>query len=235
MFTDVIGCRYLSLGLTRVSTLLVIVAITLLLLLPLGSTFLPAPENKTISLSYTLIPTMRIAWAGDSDDDDDKDDDDNIPPLANGLPAKDLCVKCENSKNVIQGQGLIVGTNHEDFIQGSTLDDQIFGKDVMDIIFADLGIDRVYGGSGGDTVEGGPGNDQIFGEGADDHLFGGFDDDLIVGGTGNNHLFGDIGNDVLKGGENSGAKYFDCGEGLDIIIDFNPARGDITAGNCEIF
>jgi hypothetical protein len=25
------------------------------------------------------------------------------------------------------------------------------------------------------------------------------------------------------------------GEGIDIIIDFNPARGDITAGNCEIF
>jgi Ca2+-binding RTX toxin-like protein len=178
---------------------------------------------------WALLPSIKVAWAGDNDDDD------NIPPLANGLPAEDLCVKCENSKNVLQGQGLIVGTNHEDFIQGSTFDDQIFGKDVMDIIFADLGIDRVYGGSGGDTVEGGPGNDQLFGEGADDHLFGGFDDDLIVGGSGNNHLFGDIGNDVLKGGENSGANYFDCGEGLDIIIDFNPARGDITAGNCEIF
>jgi hypothetical protein len=177
-----------------------------------------------------LFPSVKLAWA-----DGNHDDDENVPPLANGLPAKDLCVKCENSKNVLQGQGLIVGTNHEDFIQGSTLDDQIFGKDVMDIIFADLGIDRVYGGAGGDTVEGGPGNDQLFGEGGDDHLFGGFDDDLIVGGSGNNHLFGDIGNDVLKGGENSGANYFDCGEGIDIIIDFNPARGDITAGNCEIF
>ena len=67
-------------------------------------------------------------------------------------------------------------------------------------------------------------------------LFGGFDDDLIVCGEGNNHLFGDIGNDVLKAGENSGANYFDCGDGLDVIIDFNPARGDVTAaGNCEIF
>jgi hypothetical protein len=40
-------------------------------------------------------------------------------------------------------------------------------------------------------------------------------------------MFGDIGNGVLKGGENSGANYFDCGDGLDTIIDFNPAKGDI--------
>lgn len=205
-----------------------IVTVTLLLPLSSGSFLLIPPDNNWSFVN--LFPTIGVAWAGDSDDDDD-----NIPPLANGLPAEDLCVKCENSKNVLQGQGLIVGTDHEDFIQGSTFDDQIFGKDVMDIIFADLGIDRVYGGSGGDTVEGGPGNDQLFGEGADDHLFGGFDDDLIVGGSGNNHLFGDIGNDVLKGGEDSGANYFDCGEGIDIIIDFNPARGDITSGTCEIF
>jgi Ca2+-binding RTX toxin-like protein len=217
--------------------MLLVIAVTMfLLLLPSGSSLAPAPENKSIPFINTLFPTMRVAWAGDnSDDEDDDDDNDNVPPLANGLPAKDLCVKCENRKNVLQGEGLIVGTDHEDFIQGSTLNDQIFGKDVMDIIFADLGIDRVYGGSGGDTIEGGPGNDQLFGEGADDQLFGGFDDDLIVGGSGNNHLFGDIGNDVLKGGENSGANYFDCGEGIDIIIDFNPAKGDVTAGNCEIF
>ena len=218
---------------------ILLTTISFLLLLPSGS-FLFVPQDiKTESLLpiLTIFPTIETVWADDSDDDDDDNDDDenNIPPLANGLPAKDLCVKCENSKNVLQGQGLIVGTNHEDFIQGSTFDDQIFGKNVMDIIFADLGIDRVYGGAGGDTIEGGPGNDQMFGEGGDDQLFGGFDDDLIVGGRGNNHLFGDIGNDVLKGGENTGANYFDCGDGIDIIIDFNPARGDVTAGNCEIF
>jgi hypothetical protein len=32
------------------------------------------------------------------------------------MPTEDLCVKCENRKNVIQGGGIIVGTNHEDFI-----------------------------------------------------------------------------------------------------------------------
>ena len=136
---------------------------------------------------------------------------------------------------MLQRGGLIVGTDHEDFIQGNTADvvlnDQIFGKDMPDMIFGEQGMDRVYGGSGGDTVHGGPGNDQIYGEGDDDHLYGGFDDDLIVGGSGSNPL----GDDVLKGGENSGPNYFDCGDGFDAIVDFNLARGDVTAGNCEIF
>jgi Ca2+-binding RTX toxin-like protein len=216
----------------RALLLLVIIAATVTLSLMLLSGW--SSYSYAADESWALFPSIKVAWAGDDDDHGDKDDN-NIPPLANGIPAKDLCVKCENSKNLIQGQGLIVGTNHEDFIQGSTENDQIWGKKVGDIIFADLGIDRVYGGHGGDTVEAGPGNDQIFGEGGDDQLFGGFDDDLIVGGRGNNHMFGDIGNDVLKGGDDSGANYFDCGEGLDVIIDFNPAKGDVTAGNCEIF
>jgi Ca2+-binding RTX toxin-like protein len=164
----------------------------------------------------------------------------NTQPEVNSMS---LCKKTQEeiNENMIRGWGCIVGTNDKDFIQaipnssGGGLDNIIVGKDKPDIIFSDVGIDTVYGGADGDTVQGGPGNDQLFGEGGDDHLFGGFDDDLIVGGSGNNHLFGDIGNDVLKGGEDSGANYFDCGEGIDIIIDFNPARGDVTAGNCEIF
>jgi hypothetical protein len=48
--------------------------------------------------------------------------------------------------------------------------------------------------------------------------------DLIVGGCRwkwKQPSVGDIGNDVLKGGENSGANYFDCGDGFDTIVDFN--------------
>ena len=183
------------------------------------------------SESLASFLTIKVVWANEDEDDD--------VPSANGSPAKDLCVKFENSKNVIQGSGYIYGTDHEDFIvavgANGKVDDKIFGKDMPDVIFGDVGIETVYGGAGGDTVQGGPGNDQLLGEGGDDHLFGGFDDDLIVGGRGNNHLFGDIGNDVLMGGENSGANYFDCGDGFDTIIDFNLNKGDVTAGNCEIF
>ena len=77
--------------------------------------------------------------------------------------------------------------------------------------------------------------DLIFAEQGMDRVYGGFDDDLIVGGSGSNHMYGDLADDVLKGGENSGPNYFDCGDGFDVIVDFNLARGDVTAGNCEIF
>jgi hypothetical protein len=153
-------------------------------------------------------------------------------PLAKGLEKEDLCVSCQPDKNIIQGQGLIVGTNYEDFIQGSFQNDQIFGKKGNDLILSDLGIDRVYGGEGDDSIQGSSGNDQLLGQDGDDDIFGGFDDDLLVGGKGNDHLFGDFGNDLLKG--DSGADYFDCGEGLDKIVDFDIKDGDITAGNCEI-
>ena len=154
-------------------------------------------------------------------------------PLAEGLDDEELCVSCQPDKNILQGQGLIVGTNYEDFIQGSFLDDQIFGKAGNDLIFSDLGIDRVYGGKGLDSIQGSSGNDQLLGQDGPDDIFGGFDDDLLVGGRGDDHLFGDFGNDLLKGDE--GVDFFDCGEGLDKIVDFDPRKGDITAGNCEIF
>jgi hypothetical protein len=157
----------------------------------------------------------------------------HIVPFANSMPSKQLCVSCTSDKNVIRGQGLIVGTDHSDFIIGSTVNDIIFAKGGHDVVFADLGVDTVYGASGDDTIEGGPGNDQLFGQDGNDNLFGGFDDDLLVGGPGNDHLFGDIGNDVLIGGP--GADYFDCGDGIDTVLDFNPAQGDVMAGNCELF
>ena len=37
--------------------------------------------------------------------------------------------------------------------------------------------------------------------------------------------------DVLQGG--LGADYFDCGDGVDIVIDSNVSEGDDSAGNCE--
>jgi hypothetical protein len=39
------------------------------------------------------------------------------------------------------------------------------------------------------------------------------------------------GNDLLEGGD--GADYFDCGDGLDVIIDFEPSKGDTHTNNCK--
>jgi hypothetical protein len=30
-----------------------------------------------------------------------------------------------------------------------------------------------------------------------------------------------------------GADYFDCGEGTDVVVDFNVSENDDNAGNCE--
>src|SRR5215203_514046 len=45
-------------------------------------------------------------------------------------------------------------------------------------------------------------------------------------------LYGGAGDDVLIGGK--GVNFFDCGDGNDIIIDFDPDKGDTQSGNCEV-
>lgn len=37
---------------------------------------------------------------------------------------------------------------------------------------------------------------------------------------------------MLIGG--AGADYYDCGDGYDVVVDFNPTKGDTTADNCEV-
>jgi serralysin len=69
----------------------------------------------------------------------------------------------------------------------------------------------LHGGKSRDILKGGPGNDRLFGEGSNDQL---------IGGSGN-------------GG--AGADYFDCGKGIDEILDFSIQQGDTKAKNCEDF
>src|SRR5215216_3165754 len=63
-----------------------------------------ATWHTQIGALIFALPVVNVAWAGGDDDDDD-----DTPPLANGLPYNDLCEDCEDHKNVISGQGLIVG------------------------------------------------------------------------------------------------------------------------------
>ena len=125
----------------------------------------------------------------------------------------------------------IVGTDKADYIVGSPTDDLICSEDGNDVIFSDAGVDAIFTNGGQDTVQGGLGNNQIFGGDKGDTLVGGIDDDLIVGRAGDDRLFGAEGNDVLEG--DAGGDYFDCGEGIDIVLGFNPAEGDIIKIDCE--
>ena len=45
------------------------------------------------------------------------------------------------------------------------------------------------------------------------------------------HVFGNAGDDVLQGGP--GADYFDCGDGVDTVVDYSPTQGDVISVNCE--
>jgi Ca2+-binding RTX toxin-like protein len=54
---------------------------------------------------------------------------------------------------------------------------------------------------------------------------------LLDGGKGNDYLLGSSSNDLFIGGP--GHDYFDCNEGIDRILDFNP-KEDTVNNNCEI-
>lgn len=179
-----------------------------------------------LGVGLTSIPYGEKAWAGDNNDDDD---DDNDKQWSENEWDKD---SLDGVNEIIYGQGLIFGTNHEDFIVGSDFDDVIFAKHGNDEIQSGLLNDRVYGDGGDDTVQGGLGNDQLFGEGGNDNLIGNIDDDYILGGDGDDHLWGGFGDDALRGGK--GADFFDCGDNVDEIKDFSIEQGDIRLANCEI-
>jgi hypothetical protein len=125
----------------------------------------------------------------------------------------------------------IIGSNHKDIILGGDGDDYIKGKDGDDNLQGRFNNDRLSGNDDDDNLQGGPGNDYLYGNDGDDVLFAGFDSDFLSGGDGNDELYGDFGEDILEGGK--GANYFDCGENYDIVVDYNPGRGDILADNCE--
>jgi Ca2+-binding RTX toxin-like protein len=129
------------------------------------------------------------------------------------------------------GDDRVTGTNGSDIIIGFSGSDTILGGDGIDVIQGNEGSDKLYGDNSDDILQGGIGSDQLYGGDGNDIIAGGEDDDLLVGGGGNDKLYGDLQDDIVIGGP--GADYFDCGEGIDVIMDFNLKQGDDRAGNCE--
>jgi Ca2+-binding RTX toxin-like protein len=183
-------------------------------------------SKATISLSLVLLlfttagllPLTNV-WAYHSGEERDDDNSEVTQEKVDGY-------------NVIRGSGIITGTDDKDFMIGDVTDDDMLAKEGNDIVQGDLGIDQIYGARGDDSIQGGPGNNQLFGGSGNDNLIGGVDDDIIDAGPGEDHMLGDFGNDVLRGGP--GADYFGCGDGLDIILDFDQAKGDVRSVDCEL-
>lgn len=127
----------------------------------------------------------------------------------------------------------IIGTQKDDLIYAQAVSDAlVYAQGGDDIALLGPGNAQAYGGNGDDILVGGTGSAQEYGGAGNDVLIGGFGNNLLVGGPGNDQLYAGPGHDLLIGGR--GADFFDCGSsGMSVIADFNPADGDIKAGNCK--
>lgn len=98
--------------------------------------------------------------------------------------------------------------------------------------------DTLNGGAGNDTLTGGAGNDVISGGTGRDRLIGNSGADILIGNTFDDTLMGGAGNDTLRGGAGRDLYIFTSPEdGIDVIQDFSPGRGDriqISAANFGI-
>jgi Ca2+-binding RTX toxin-like protein len=129
------------------------------------------------------------------------------------------------------GDDRITGSNGSDIIIGLLGSDTLRGRGGDDKLQGNEDVDRLYGEIGNDLLQGGMASDQLYGGEGEDILAGGIGDDFLIGEQGNDKLYGGVDDDILQGSE--GADYFDCGDGVDIVIDFNIEEGDDNAGNCE--
>lgn len=152
-----------------------------------------------------------------------------------------VSITTENASTTSLAQNRVtVGSFGDDRITGSNESEVMIGLLGADTIRGDGGDDNIQGNEDLDKLYGEDGNDLLQGGAATDQVYGGQGDDIVSGGTGDNFLVGDQGDDKQYGGSEDdilqggpGADYFDCGEGIDIIIDFSIEEGDDNAGNCE--
>ena len=158
---------------------------------------------------------------------------------------------------ILSSEVRVLGTNDDDII---ILDNVIFplpttveAKEGNDVIRGSIERDLMYGGGGNDSIQGDSsntqsddvingedGNDELLGMGGsdsinggngDDNLYGGVSNDVLSGGPGEDQLYGDNGDDILKGGPDK--DFFNCGEGVDIVQDFQRGIDEQPDDQCE--
>jgi Ca2+-binding RTX toxin-like protein len=180
-------------------------------------------------ISMVLIISIPNIWA-----DNGNDNDDSNPGQLGDLRT------CTIQEENIQGR-TIIGTILADVCRGTDRGETILGlqdNDVLsgeggdDVVLGGEGNDKIFGNAGDDLLQGNLEDDKIDGGGRNDVLIGGDGDDILSGEDGDDRLFGDVGNDILRGG--AGANEFVCGDGVDTVLDYNPAQGDVISSDCEI-
>jgi Ca2+-binding RTX toxin-like protein len=109
---------------------------------------------------------------------------------------------------------LISGSSGADSIGGTPYIDRMTGEGGHDVLFGEEGVDQISGGDGGDILMGGEGNDILMGDAGNDTLDGEAGDDVLAGGSGDDTLYGGTGSDQYR---------YNLGDGLDTIIEIDPA------------
>ncbi|MDT8333626.1 SdrD B-like domain-containing protein [Roseomonas gilardii] len=172
----------------------------------------------------------------------------------NGLGGNDTLFGGDGNDtlNGHDGNDTLWGGRGNDNVQGQSGNDVIIGGEGDDIGEGGDGNDVLIAGPGRDNMQGEGGDDLLFGGSGDDILTGNQGNDLVAGGSGNDRLSGADGADIVIGGRddgrisldqqgnltgiiigdmlegNSGADAFvwQAGDGVDLLLDLNPAEGD---------
>lgn len=151
-----------------------------------------------------------------------------------------ICTGDETDDDITgnNNNNIIYGWTGSDYLRGMGGDDIIFGGEGADTIIGDLssevfnetkyGKDVLIGGLNDDILVGYKGNDEFYGGEGDDWLrdFASTDSKDV------NKFFGENGNDLLVGG--SAKDIFQCGDGMDVVVNLNTTQGDISESDCEV-
>lgn len=125
------------------------------------------------------------------------------PGLINGTEGDDVIVG-STGDDIIRGLGgddTICAGDGDDFVLGSTGEDIIFGEAGEDDLVGGPGEDIVSGGDGDDFIRSGRDADLVSGDAGDDTINAGHGPDVASGGDGDDLLRGGVGADLLNGGD----------------------------------
>jgi len=131
---------------------------------------------------------------------------------------------------------ILIGTAGRNLLSGGRGDDLIDGGAGRDTLLGGPGDDLLFGRAGNDLLEGGTGDDTLLGGRGNDRLRGGPGDDVLRGGgAGNDVLNGGPGNDRLEGGRGADVFVFARGHERAVVLDFDPAEGDMLRLNANLW
>lgn len=185
--------------------------------------------------AITYFPsTSYLVFGGDVSLTMDNDRIINVPPTGTETTEEAFVMDEAEDNTVTPGLAgdPIYGSSGANTIIGTPYDDLIYGRNAGENINGLTGNDIIFGKGGDDNIQGAQLDDKLYGQKGDDILMGSYENDYLSGGDGNDQLYGGDHDDTLRGGK--GANFFNCGNGFDVVIDFDAQNGDTRTNDCEV-